>query len=237
MPGTVRRLGTASLVAAVLLGLAIPTAALGQNEQIFADGFESGDTSAWSKAKRPRRLEVNTDAALEGVFGLEVLAGGRPAWLLSKHPKREKDILISLLIQPHTVQIPEEFPVTLLQLIHRRKRVHVSLQLEQTAANRFKVNLYAGGDTGDPEFVGGGTIRRNRTSLVELVWQRALAPGAMTGGAALIVNGKLAAQDLSLDNDGLRIDRVRLGALIDPLAGTTGTYYLDDFQSFRTLAP
>ena len=44
-----------------------------QHDAIFADGFESGDLSAWSP-RTGRGVTVTTAAALEGGFGLEVAA-------------------------------------------------------------------------------------------------------------------------------------------------------------------
>jgi hypothetical protein len=67
---------------------------------------------------------------------------------------------------------------------------------------------------------------------IEIDWRAATAVGANNGGLTLWIDGVQKA-NLTADNDTLRIDRVRLGAVNGIDAGTRGTYYFDAFESRR----
>ncbi len=69
--------------------------------------------------------------------------------------------------------------------------------------------------------------------VIELQWQAATAPGANNGAIAFWVDGVQRGSVGGLDNDTRRIELVRLGAASGVDAGTTGTYYLDVFESRR----
>ena len=74
------------------------------------------------------------------------------------------------------------------------------------------------------------TAGANQVSL----WWRALAG---RGQALLSVNQTPLDGIEDLDNAASRIDSVRLGLVDGNPAATSGSFYLDDFSSFRTLAP
>ena len=68
---------------------------------------------------------------------------------------------------------------------------------------------------------------------IEMDWRAATAVGANNGGLTLWIDGIQQANLMGIDNDTWRIDRARLGALAGMDAGTSGTYYFDDFESRR----
>jgi hypothetical protein len=68
---------------------------------------------------------------------------------------------------------------------------------------------------------------------IELDWRAATGVGANNGSLTLWIDGIQQASLSGVDNDTLRIDRVRLGALSTIPTGTSGTYYLDTFESRR----
>ena len=69
--------------------------------------------------------------------------------------------------------------------------------------------------------------------VIELDWRAATAVGANDGGLTLWIDGVQKANLTAVDNDTLRIDRVRLGAVSGIDSGTRGTYYFDAFESRR----
>jgi hypothetical protein len=68
---------------------------------------------------------------------------------------------------------------------------------------------------------------------VEVDWQAASAGGANDGRLDLWVDGATQTGLSGLDNDTLRVDYVRWGAIAQIDAGTTGAFYLDEFESVR----
>jgi hypothetical protein len=63
------------------------------------------------------------------------------------------------------------------------------------------------------------------------------AAGAPDGSLALAVDGSEVARIDGLNNVGLRMDFVRLGAVGGLDAGTLGSMYFDGFESWRTPIP
>jgi hypothetical protein len=68
---------------------------------------------------------------------------------------------------------------------------------------------------------------------IEFDWRAATTAGSNDGGLTLWIDNVQQADLTSVDNDALRIDRVRLGALAGIDAGTRGTYFFDAFESRR----
>jgi len=68
---------------------------------------------------------------------------------------------------------------------------------------------------------------------IEIEWWASTAAGANNGGANLWIDGIPSGSLSGLDNDTRRIEYVRLGAVSGLNAGTSGTYYLDAFESRR----
>jgi hypothetical protein len=69
--------------------------------------------------------------------------------------------------------------------------------------------------------------------FIEFDWRAATAVGANNGSLTLWIDGVQKASLTAVDNDTLRIDRVRLGAVSGIDSGTRGTYYFDAFESRR----
>jgi len=71
---------------------------------------------------------------------------------------------------------------------------------------------------------------------VDVEWQAASADGVRDGILRLRADGG-AWQSNTLETYGFGVDVARFGAVTAIKATTTGSYYLDDFQSYRTLSP
>ncbi|MCP4200889.1 MAG: hypothetical protein GY769_03040 [bacterium] len=223
-------------LSALLVALLLTTAA--QAQQIFADGFESGDTSAWSKARKPRGLDVSGNAARTGNFGLEILSGRGRTGVQDKIPRREDAYMVDFFFSPNNWEMLFNKRVDILQLFGRGgKGAHVRLLLEQVGEDRFELRLLARENTGRFRFIGSAEVRRNEWTPVSVLWARAGTNGLDQGLAALFTDGGLRGEKNNLDNDRLTIDTARLGLLKKAGAAKSGSFYLDDFQSFRTLSP
>ena len=226
------------LAAVVTAGLLLPAAGSAQ-AQIFTDGFESGDTASWSvvREQSPGLLAVTPGAALGSpLFGLEVAAGGR-AWVESRHPDRETEVYASFFFDPDNWEMIVKARVELLRFQSRGNRSHLRLVLGQTETGLFRLVLQVRGNRGRFQTIGGGPVLAGAANLVEVHWTAASAPDATDGSAALYINGELEAQEPTLGNGRLDVRAILLGTVAGRTSGTRGSYYLDDFASFRTLAP
>ncbi len=91
---------------------------------------------------------------------------------------------------------------------------------------------------------GAGTANCGKTTFggaglrIGIEWVAASATGLSDGECRLFRNGVEFFENTNVSNFGMEVDAVRFGApLGDVEATTVGDFYLDDFSSFRTLAP
>ena len=226
------------LVVAVVAGVLLPAAAWSQ-ALIFTDGFESGDLAAWSAVRETSAglLTVTPAAALGSpAFGLEVAAGGR-AWLESRQPDRESEVFASFLFNPDNWEMLPRARVEILRFHARGGRHHLRLVLGQAGPGLFRINLQVRGNQGGYQTIGGGPVLAGAANRIEVHWRAASAPNATDGSATLFINGELEAREPTLANGRLDVRAIRLGTVAGQTGATRGSYYLDDFASFRTLAP
>lgn len=211
--------------------------------QIFADGFESGDLSAWTVRQGvPDSFRVTEAAAMfrRSLYGLEANALGN-IFVQVKNPpagdhKSEPVVSLGVLFDPHTLRIGDRQKVVILQLRSPTGRILVDLQVLNRNTDMF-LRMRARNASGRLRSLGAAKVHRGQTNLVEVAWTAPDA-GAANGGAALCVNERRVAHatDLPQGDEGVR--RIRLGLMGGDVGGTTtGSVYYDSFESFRTLAP
>lgn len=73
----------------------------------------------------------------------------------------------------------------------------------------------------------------NKRSTIEVEWWAASAPGANNGGLRLWIDDALQSEILNIDNDTRWFNRLSLGAAAAIDAGTTGTFYIDDYSAWQ----
>lgn len=223
---------------AFLLMLAFGFEPAAEAQQIFADGFESGDTSAWFKVRKRNGLDVNGAAAHSGSFGLEVRSGSGRTGVQENSPRREEAYMVDFFFSPNNWEMKAKKAVDILQLFGKGgKGAHVRLLLKQMGPEEFELRLLARQNNGRFRFVGSAPVPRDGWTMVSVLWARAGSDDREQGLAALFTNGSLRGERDNLDNDRMTIDTVRLGLVKKSGAAKSGSFYLDDFASFRTLAP
>ena len=230
-----------TILGVVLAGVGTVSAVRAQTTQIFTDGFESGDVSRWSAARAlgSAALEVDGAAAMGGsssVFGLEVTGGGR-AWVESREPDRESTVGLFFFFDPDNWEMLPRARVDILRLYGPGRRHHLRLVLRRAGPGMFRLGLQVRGNRGGYESIGGGLVLAGGENLVEVEWQAASGPNATDGSAALYLNGVLEAREPTLANGRLDVRTIQLGILGGNVGQTRGSFYLDDFSAFRTLAP
>ncbi len=201
------------------------------SDLIFADSFETGDFSAWSTTQTDGGdLSVSPAAALVGAFGMQALIDdANPIFVADDTPTAESRYRARFYFDPNSLTMAagdahfvfagfsgSSTPVTALEFrfTGTRYQLRARVRTDATAwANTPWFNL------------------RDRPHFLEFDWRAASGPGANDGGLTLWIDGVQAADLTGVDNDTRRIDRVRWGAVAGLDAGTSGTYYFDEFES------
>lgn len=201
---------------------------------IFADGIETGDFVAWTTPVG--NLYAALDAKIHGDWGIEVPAGSAP-YLVDDSPKLESHYRSRFSFKLNTLSMANGDRTTLLKGLDPSGEAPFSVRIErrngafelcaeahqtppvplecfvvtdETAAYSVEIQWWAGDeDTAEPD----GGLK---------LWVRDLADFSEPWHSVV----------LDLANEGLTIDEARLGA-IDPPASAQGTFYLDDFESWR----
>ncbi len=185
-------------------------------------------------------LTVNPDAAIVGVYGLEVLVDGstNSAYVADSSPADEKVYRLEFRIRHNSLAM--DTGTGHLILLGRRgepslNNIRIFIK-ELGSPPSYKITARVKKDGAGTANCGKFTMG-SLGSRVGLEWAAASAPGANDGFCRLLKNGGVQFENLSIDNDTLEVDNVRFGVPQGVSANTTGSYYLDEFSSFRTLSP
>ncbi|HSL18955.1 MAG TPA: hypothetical protein VLB51_13700 [Methylomirabilota bacterium] len=103
----------------------------------------------------------------------------------------------------------------------------------------WRIWLRAQNNTGVVRFTNRINLQPGSPSLLQIEWVQGDTPGTLSGEVTLsVIDGYGAGASVStgLNNSMIFCDSVTLGAM-QPKATQTGVYYVDEFASFRTLAP
>jgi hypothetical protein len=200
---------------------------------ISADGFESGDFSAWSWSETDGGdLSVCAGGALVGGQGLcAMLDDNNTLYVQDDLADDEGRYRARFYFDPNSIGMGDGEAHT----------IFIGMASPYTWVMRVSLGGYNGNyyliaglvdDSGvwtDSAWylIGDGP------HAVEVDWRAASVSGANDGGMTLWVD-EVQKVDLSgVDNDTRRVDRVRLGAVAGVDNGTRGTYYFDEFESRR----
>jgi hypothetical protein len=216
------------------------TVAPAVSDLIFADGFESGNFSAWTAEQDGEGdLNVTGAAAQVGAFGMAALIDNNTAmWVRSDTPVAEPRYRARFYFDPNSIPMVNG----------DNHRILITRGVDGTANslditriefrrnnNLYQVRAVAARDPAVGGFVATGWFTINDApNHIEIDWQAASAAGANDGSLSLWTNGVLRQTRSNLDNDTLRVESVRLGPLQGIDTGTRGTVYFDDFVSRRT---
>ena len=200
---------------------------------IFADGFESGNLSAWSSSITDAGdLTVSAAGALSGTYGLQAtLDDNNPIYVNDDKPSAEARYRTRFYFDPNSISMVNRDAhylfygytgtstvVVRAEFRYYRGSYQLRAALRNDSSNWTSTNWFAISDA--PHFI-------------EMDWRAATASGANNGGLTLWIDGQQRANLTGLDNDTRRIDRIQLGAVTGIDSGTRGTYYFDIFESRR----
>jgi uncharacterized repeat protein (TIGR01451 family) len=205
-------------------------------DSVFADGFETGDTSRWSVTSGGAGLDVSGAAALGGTTrGLRAQFNGAASLFVEDlTPDDEGQYRARFYLDPNGFD-----PGTAQG--HLRTRVLLALENGPTRRQvaivlRKRDGQYAvlarvredGGSVADTPFVD----VTDAPHFIELQWVRSSGPGMSDGYFQMWIDDVFAAALFGLDTDAHGIDSARLGAL-SVKGGASGTIYFDEFASRR----
>jgi hypothetical protein len=205
---------------------------------IFADGFESGNFSAWSGRPVGTNLRITATAALaNSVQGLAAaITTNTGMYLTDQRPVAEPRYRARFYFDPNAILMTNGNAhflfygyqgTTSVVLRIEFRRFNDTYQLRAAALNDAPPTSAATWRT--TSYV---TIS-DAPHYVEVDWQAATAPCTNNGSLTFWIDGVQRPSLTGLDNDTRRIDIARLGPIGGLDTGTRGSYYFDAFESRR----
>jgi subtilisin family serine protease len=213
-----------------------PTATLTSTpsaDLIFADGFESGNLSAWSSnASDGDDLSVSPSAALTGAYGMQAVIDDNLAIYVSDEmPNAESRYRARFYLDPNSIPMASGNAHYILYGYSGASTVILRVEFR---FNNGSYQLRAGlRSDGNKWKTSGWFTISDAPHFIEMDWRAATSAGANNGGLTLWIDGVQRANLAGVDNDMRRIDRVWLGAVAAIDSGTRGTYFFDAFESHR----
>jgi hypothetical protein len=206
-------------------------------DRIFADGFDSGDLSAWTAVSTDNGdVRASAEGALAGsAYGLETVVDDTQALhVRDATPDDERRYRARFYFDPNGFDPGEaagHFRVNLFMALDETpvRRVLQIVLRRQGGVYSLRGRVILDDETrAETPFV---TIT-DAPHVVELDWIRASAPGANDGSFEMWIDGVPTPPLTGLDNDLYGVDLARLGAMVVK-PGASGTIYFDRFDSRR----
>ena len=206
-------------------------------ELIFADGFESGDLSAWSSPETDNGdLSVTTQAALTGTYGMQALIDDdNNIHVQDDTPSGENLYRARFSFDPHSISMASGDSHAIFTVYAPQGQYLLSAAKIAFGFNGSNYRVQAGVlcDVGYFCYVTPLVTISDAPHTIEIEWWAASGPGAEDAGLRLWVDGEQQAEITGVDNDTQLIERVQLGATAGIEATTNGVEYFDDFASYR----
>lgn len=203
------------------------------SDVIFADGFESGNLSAWSAAATDAGdLSVSPSAALVGSQGLRAVINNTTAiYVTDDTPNAEARYRLRFYFDPNSITMSNGNAHYIFYGYTGTSTDVLRVEFRRSSGI-YQINAALRNDKSTWTSTSWFTISDAPHSL-ELDWRASTAAGANNGSLTFWIDGIQQANLTGVDNDTRRIDRVRLGAVSGLDSGTAGTYFFDAFESRR----
>ena len=209
-----------------------PTNTSSVSDLIFADGFESGNFSAWTSNANDGDLSVSGAAALVGSWGMQaVINDTNTNYVTDDTPNAEPRYRARFYFDPNTITMASGNAHYIFKGFIGTSTEVLRVEFRQFSGNyEIRAALL---DDGSTWINTNWFAISDAAHFIEIDWRAATAPGANDGGLTLWIDNVQQADLVGMDNDTRRVDRARLGALTGIDTGTSGTYYFDAFESRR----
>jgi hypothetical protein len=200
---------------------------------IFADGFESGNFSAWSASVTNNgALSVSTAAALVQTYGMRAnINSNTSIYVTDNSPVNEARYRARFYFNPNGITMANNNALYLLYGLTSSGAVTVRVEFGWSGS-AYRIRAALSNNSTTFTATSWFTIS-NAPHVIEIDWRAATAPGAANGGLTLWLDNVQRANLTGISNDAHRIETVRLGAVAGIDSGTRGVTYFDAFQSNR----
>ena len=194
---------------------------------IFADGFESGNFSAWSSAVGSD-LSVSSAAALVGTRGMQALINDNTAiYLVDERPASEARYRARFYFDPNSISMASSDNHFIFYGYSGTSKIVTRIQFRFTSKAGYQVRAQVINNSSS--WTNSAWLSINDAPhALEIDWQ-----AAASGGLTFWIDGVQRAALTGIPTSNYRIERVRLGAVNGIDSGTRGTYYFDAFESRR----
>ena len=205
----------------------------GSSDLIFANGFESGDFSAWTASTTDLGdLDVSPSAALIGIQGMQaVIDDVNTIYITEDSPNTEPRYRARFYFDPNSIIMGSTDAHFIFKGFMGTATDIFQVEL-RPSSGAYQLRVKVLNDSSAFISTNWFTIT-DVPHFIEVDWRASISAGANNGGVTLWIDGIQQVDLTGVDNDTLRVDRVRLGALSGIDAGTNGTYYFDGFESRR----
>ncbi|HET9907728.1 MAG TPA: hypothetical protein VFQ23_13835 [Anaerolineales bacterium] len=209
------------------------TPVTGTSDTIFVDGFEAVNLTTWtSSITDPGRLSISPAAALVDRQGLQiVLNDNTSTFVTDETPSAEPRYRVRFYFNPNSIGMANDNAHFIFRGIMGTSTEVMRVEFRFSNGS-YQLRAAAATDSSDRLNSNWFTIT-DSTHFIELDWRAASSGSASNGGLTFWLDGTQQADLVGIDNDTLRIDRARLGAVAGIDSGTRGTYYFDAFESRR----
>jgi sugar lactone lactonase YvrE len=194
---------------------------------IFKDSFESGNFSAWSaNSNNGGRLSVSASAALEGSYGLQADFTNTTNMLVrNDSPTAETRYRARFYFNPNSISMATGDNITLFQALDMGGSIVLSIQFNRSNSGyQLRARSY---DSGLSAFVSTPYFTiSNALHTLEVDWGN-------DGHLTFWIDGAQQSNLTGINNGIYKIETVRLGAPNMTITGTSGSFYVDAFESRR----
>ena len=204
----------------------------GPPDAVFADGFDSGNVTAWSSAvTNGGKLSVTAAAARAGTFGLQAQVSGTTGmYVADTTPTALASYHARFAYAPNSISITSGRTHDLLDVLDATNTAQAVVQVTKNGSNyQIRATVRSGSSTKTTNWY---TIT-NATHSIEIGWQAATTSGGTNGSITLWIDGVSKHTVTGVANGTARIETSRLGPQ-NIASGISGTEYLDSFASTRT---
>lgn len=188
---------------------------------LFSNSFESGDLSTWdANSNDSGDLKAYEDAFYVGLYGAQATINDGNALYVQDNFTAAGTYYARLYLNPNNLTMTSGDTFTLMD-VRSSTTVRASIELNYDGANhRVRGVLETG-----PQTTSWVTVSSSGWTAIELKWY-----ANASGFVSLWVDGSQY-DTATGDTSGLTVDNVQLGMVSDRDAGTSGTFYFDQFTS------
>jgi hypothetical protein len=199
---------------------------------LFADGFEGGNLNAWSSAVTDGgHLSAAVAAKLHGSYGLSCyIADTTSMYVQDNTPTAETRYRCRFYIDPNNLAMSNNDDFLVFGSICVDATGCHYLFLKYTTAAGYSIYVVGIKDNTEWSYTGNYVIT-DAPHCIEIDCKISSGVGQNNGTIELLIDGVSKETLTGLDNDTKAIDIIKLGAISYIDAGTSGTLFLDDFNS------